>query len=56
MKTDLPKNIPSQRLSELNIVLDSIKEEAKKRHIELDKIILFWSYARGGFYSERGKR
>lgn len=48
MKTKLPK-IPSQRQKELNQVLDIIKQEAQKRKIELDKIILFWSYARGDF-------
>ncbi len=52
MKTDLPKNIPQKRLSELDFVVKTIEEELKKKDVEIDKIILFWSYARWNFVVE----
>ena len=48
MKTTLPK-IPQKRLDELNLIIDSIRDELWNKKIEIEKIILFWSYARGGF-------
>ena len=48
MKTTLPK-IPKKRLDELNLIIDSIKDELWNKSIEIEKIILFWSYARWDF-------
>ncbi len=52
MKTKLPSNIPQKRLNELHFVIKTIKEELEKKDIEIDKIILFWSYARWNFVVE----
>ncbi len=52
MKTTLPENIPQKRLDELNFVLDTIKKELGTKDVEIDKIILFWSYARWNFVVE----
>ena len=48
MKTTLPK-IPQKRLDELNLIIESIKDELWNKNIEIEKIILFWSYARWDF-------
>jgi len=52
MKKKLLKNIPQKRLNELNLIIKIIKEKLLQKHIEIDKIILFWSYARWDFIIE----
>lgn len=49
MQTTLPNNIPPKRLEEINFIVENIKKELWNKEIEIEKIILFWSYAKGTF-------
>ncbi len=52
MKKTFPKNIPQKKLDEINFIVENIKEELNEKNIEIEKIILFWSYARWTFVIE----